>query len=231
MKTSVCNFLTSARLHRPLLGWSLLSLSLCLPGYAGKIYTFRDAEGHILVTNMVNQQELPQGTLFSRYRILEKVIYYKDSNIHPYHNWGRNEQALLPGFHANQNRYDAIIREYSQNDGVESGLVKAVIHTESGFNPQARSIPGAQGLMQLMPATARRYHVTNPYDPAENIRGGIEHLGYLLRHFHNLELALAAYNSGEKNVEKYGGIPPFSETQDYVRRVLSRYHHLYANGV
>ena len=128
----------------------------------------------------------------------------------------------------NRDNYDHIISNLSNKYGVSAGLVKAVMHTESSFNPNARSPVGAQGLMQLMPATAQRFKVSNAYDPQQNIEGGVKYLGWLLKRFDgNLTLALAGYNAGEGNVDKYGGIPPFRETKDYVQRVLTRYHSLY----
>ena len=138
----------------------------------------------------------------------------------------------MPSFSKNRDAFDHLIRKVADREGVDRGLVKAVIHTESGFNPSALSKPGAQGLMQLMPATAQRYAVRNVFDPADNIDGGVRHLRYLLKRYENdLTLALAAYNAGEKNVERYDGVPPFPETQDYVKRVLSRYEKLYRNKI
>ncbi|GAB1596422.1 lytic transglycosylase domain-containing protein [Lysobacter claricitrinus] len=104
--------------------------------------------------------------------------------------------------------------------GVEESVVRAIIHAESAFNPNALSRVGAQGLMQLMPATARRFGVGNAFDPAQNIRGGVQYLAFLLKRFNgDVRLAAAGYNAGEGAVDKYGGVPPYSETQRYVQRV------------
>lgn len=108
---------------------------------------------------------------------------------------------------------------------IDAQLVRAIITVESNFNAQAISRAGAQGLMQLMPATAAHYGVTNPFDPAANIEGGIRFLKDLWHRFHgNMRWVLAAYNAGESAVKRYGGIPPFSETQHYVGRVLALYN-------
>jgi soluble lytic murein transglycosylase-like protein len=108
--------------------------------------------------------------------------------------------------------------------GMDPQLVFAVMQAESGFNPAAMSPKNAQGLMQLIPATAERFGVKNVWDPAENIRGGAAYLHWLLRHFSgNVEWVLAAYNAGEQNVERYRGVPPFAETQAYVRKILANY--------
>jgi Transglycosylase SLT domain len=107
---------------------------------------------------------------------------------------------------------------------VDPALVMAVIDQESGFNPAALSNKKAQGLMQLMPDTAQRFGVRQPFDPKDNIRGGIAYLHWLLRHFQgNVALTLAGYNAGEKAVDRYQGIPPYPETQHYVRRIMANY--------
>jgi len=120
--------------------------------------------------------------------------------------------------------FEDMIRREAIAVGVDPSLVNAVARTESGMNPAATSRVGAQGIMQLMPATARALGVTDPYDPAANIRGGATYLRGLLDHFNgNVRLAVAAYNAGPGAVERYGGVPPFAETQQYVARVLDAY--------
>ena len=104
--------------------------------------------------------------------------------------------------------------------GVDEAVVRAIIHAESAYNPNALSRVGAQGLMQLMPATARRFGVSNAFDPAQNIRGGVQYLAWLLKRFKgDVTLAAAGYNAGEGAVDKYRGVPPYGETQRYVQRV------------
>jgi soluble lytic murein transglycosylase-like protein len=119
--------------------------------------------------------------------------------------------------------FDDLIAEHASVQGVRADLVHAVIQAESAFNPMARSVKGAMGLMQLMPATAIQFGVTNAFDPAQNIRAGVAYLKRLLeRYSQNEELALAAYNAGPGAVEKYGAVPPYRETRDYVSRIRSR---------
>jgi soluble lytic murein transglycosylase-like protein len=121
-------------------------------------------------------------------------------------------------------RYAEEIRDIANRWGVPSSLVEAVIRVESAFNPSAVSRKGAQGLMQLMPQTASSLGVQNAFDPRQNIEGGVRHLRYLIdRYAGNLPFALAAYNAGENAVNMYRGIPPYQETQQYVRRVLDQH--------
>lgn len=116
--------------------------------------------------------------------------------------------------------YQQEITNAAREFGVEEAIVRAIIHAESAFNPNALSRVGAQGLMQLMPATARRFGVGNAFDASQNIRGGVQYLAWLLKRFNNdLTLAAAGYNAGEGAVDKYRGVPPYRETQRYVQRV------------
>ena len=118
-----------------------------------------------------------------------------------------------------------LIEAYSQKNGLDSDFVRAVVKQESGFNENATSKCGAAGLMQLMPGTAKGLGVTDPYDAEQNVKGGTKMLANLLKTYGgNKELALAAYNAGGGAVKKYGGIPPYQETQNYVKNVLSIYN-------
>lgn len=125
---------------------------------------------------------------------------------------------------ATRSRYDEHVQAAARTHGVEAALIHAVISAESAYDPLARSAKGARGLMQLIPETASRYGVTNPFDPQQNIDGGTRYLKDLLGMFGNdLRLALAAYNAGEGAVMRYGKVPPYEETLAYVPRVLAYY--------
>jgi soluble lytic murein transglycosylase len=125
--------------------------------------------------------------------------------------------------------YDGLIGLTARENEVEPALVKAVIAAESNFDPEAVSRKGAQGLMQLMPVTATDLGVDDPLRPTENVRGGTRYLRLMLDRYGDLERALAAYNAGPAAVDRYGGIPPYRETQDYVRRVLTYYRHYHGD--
>lgn len=133
--------------------------------------------------------------------------------------------ALDPGVdfgtvRLNTAAYQGEIAAAAREFGVDEAIVRAIIHAESAYNPAALSRAGAQGLMQLMPGTAQRFGVADAYDAGQNIRGGVQYLAWLLKRFNgNLTLAAAGYNAGEGAVDRYGGVPPYSETQRYVQRV------------
>jgi soluble lytic murein transglycosylase-like protein len=176
-----------------------------------QIYTYVDANG------MRHYTDVPDN---NRYRLL--VLSPHDRT----ESGDRYDSMLL----AKAGRYDSIIENAAQSASVEPNLLRAVIVVESGFNSRAVSKRGAVGLMQLMPATASRFGVSNPYDPRQNIHGGAQYLKFLIDRFgQNVRLALAAYNAGEEAVERNGGqIPPFTETMAYVPRVLRIYQMLTA---
>jgi soluble lytic murein transglycosylase-like protein len=117
-----------------------------------------------------------------------------------------------------------LIHEVSTEHGVDPRLIDALVRVESDYDPMAVSRRGAMGLMQLMPETAKRLNVEDPFDPADNVRGGVKELSRLVdRYSGNLQLALAAYNAGEGAVSKYRGVPPYAETRSYVSKILSLY--------
>ncbi len=171
-----------------------------------KIYSYVDDQG------MRHYTDVPDN---NRYRLL--VLSSQDRTGAG----DRYDVQLL----ARATQYDSIIEHAAVSSAVEPNLLRAVIVVESGFNSRALSKRGAVGLMQLMPATASRFGVSNPYDPRENIHGGARYLKFLIDRFgHDVRLALAAYNAGEEAVDRNGGrIPPFTETMAYVPRVLKIY--------
>ena len=196
------------------MGWKVAFLFASLLAVAGagaatRIYSYVDADGVKHFTDMPDN---------NRYRLLvlspNEVTQSGD----------RYNANML----ARASQYDAIIEKAAVSAALEPNLLRAVIVVESGFNSRAVSKRGAVGLMQLMPATASRFGVLNPYDPLENVHGGARYLKFLMDRFgQNVRLALAAYNAGEEAVDRNGGqIPPFTETMAYVPKVLKIYHML-----
>jgi len=177
----------------------VLALGVSLPAAAENIYTYRGDGGEILFTDQ------PRDRVDAKYTLLSVRK-----------GWTYTPTALSA---ARRDRYDTLIERAAGDFGVEAALVKAVIHAESLFDRHAVSRVGAQGLMQLMPSTARYLEVSDPFDADANIHGGTRFLAYLQNKFSTLDQVLAAYNAGEGNVRRYGGIPPFPETQAYVKKV------------
>jgi soluble lytic murein transglycosylase len=170
------------------------------------------------------------------YGYIDESGIYHFTNIKPANN--KKYKVVVPdtpkpslAFYSktiNTDQYDMIIKQHSYNHGVDPSLVKAVMKAESNFNPQAVSPKGAQGLMQLMPDTARNMSVYDPFDPDDNIRGGTKYLKLLDDTFQgNLELILAAYNAGPNRVKEHNmNVPPFEETRNFIKRVKHFYNKL-----
>jgi soluble lytic murein transglycosylase-like protein len=174
---------------------------LAIPSSAG-IYRYVDERGVIHFTNC------PRDAKFK--------LYIRESM--------EDVGSESSSFIRDSNQYDSLISEFSKKYQVDFALIKAMIRAESGFNPFAVSRKGAKGLMQLMPETASRMNVSNILNPRENIEGGVRYFKYLLSLFDNdIRLSLAAYNAGENLVGELRSIPPYRETVDYVRKVLSYY--------
>jgi soluble lytic murein transglycosylase-like protein len=176
---------------------------LPLPSSAG-IYRYEDENGVIHFTNC------PRDPKFK--------LYIRESK----EDVGGGNSSF--SYIRDSNQYDSLISEFSKKYQVDFALIKAIIRAESGFNPAAVSRKGAKGLMQLMPETASRLNVSNSFNPRENIEGGVRYFKYLLSLFNDdLRLSLAAYNAGENIVAEVRSIPPYRETVDYVKKVLSYY--------
>ena len=180
----------------------LAALALAVPSpAAAQIYSWRDANGNLVLSN-----RKPAGPAELKSYAVPQTATVRATRAAPT---------------TRSRMYDDLIVEHARLNGVRTDLVRAVVQVESGFNAAARSPKGAMGLMQLMPATAREHGVTNPFDPAENIRAGAAYLRQLLDRYQNNEtLALAAYNAGPGAVDKHGeSVPPYRETRDYVARI------------
>ena len=179
---------------------TILCTALASPA-AAQIYSWRDADGKLVLSDKPKADGNGQVT----YAVHASAAVRATT---PFASTGKSAP------------YETSIVEHSRRQQVAADLVRAVIQVESAFNPVAVSSKGAMGLMQLMPATAVELGVANPFDPDQNIRGGVQYLRRLLDRYNgNVELALAAYNAGMGNVEKYGDVPPFKETKQYVKKI------------
>jgi soluble lytic murein transglycosylase-like protein len=176
----------------------VVMLGLSSPA-AAQIYSWRDADGRLVLSDKPNADKSATYEVHGSATVRATTPF-------------RSTKKSAP--------FEAAIDQHSRTQGVAADLVRAVIQVESAFNPTAVSVKGAMGLMQLMPATAQELGVSNPFDPDQNIRGGVTYLKQLLnRYDQKVELALAAYNAGIGNVTKYGAVPPFKETRNYVDKI------------
>jgi len=190
----------------------LVALFPAMPAAASDIYKYEDDEGVLHFTDAPTDH---------RFKIFMRDIK-KDRQL--------RTSFRLMGCAGNPAEFDPIINSCALEYGVDKSLVKAVIHAESGYDPNAVSAKGASGLMQLMPQTAKSLKVANTFDPADNIRGGVRYLKFLLDTFRgDVTLALAAYNAGLARVAQYNGVPPYEETRNYVARVM-QYRKSYQNN-
>jgi hypothetical protein len=193
-------------------GAVLFSLLASSSSSFADIYKYEDAEGVMHFTDAPTDR---------KFKVFMRDIQ-KDKRLRT--NFGFGKLSRSPA------EFDSIISSCASEFGVDKSLVKAVIQAESGYNPNAVSSKGAAGLMQLMPGTAQDLKVADSFNPTDNIRGGVRYLRFLLDTFKgNVTLALAAYNAGLARVAKYGGVPPYDETRNYVSKVLS-YQKNYASN-
>jgi soluble lytic murein transglycosylase-like protein len=193
-----------------------LALVLCVVGLPAaaqaQIYSWKDANGVLVLSNRPRES----GTATAQTGSAQRTVgVWTPQAV--------TAEVGVPQQISGESTYDGLIRQYANLRGIRAELVRAVIQVESAFNPRAVSPKGAMGLMQLMPATAARFGVIDPFNPVENIRAGVQYLRILLdRYNDNEQLALAAYNAGPRAVEKYGTkVPPYRETQNYVRKISS----------
>ncbi|MBI5582494.1 MAG: lytic transglycosylase domain-containing protein [Deltaproteobacteria bacterium] len=206
-------------LKRAFLGSSLLVALLLQPAQApADIYRHQDDDGVIYFTNVPNDR---------RYQLFLKEYEKANRQTAPKKASYKGLPPLAPAYASYMPDMENHVAEAAKFYDLDQKLIKAVIQVESNYNPLARSPKGAQGLMQLMPGTARDLEVADPYNPRQNIIGGSRYLRYLLDLFNNdLQLALAAYNAGPERVNQYRGIPPYLETRSYVEKVLRKYQSL-----
>lgn len=188
--------------------WLLVTALAVSTTAAAEVYKFVDENGIVNYTNI----EPPRNVDFITMKF---PCYASDTRCR------RIEWEEVP---LNINAFASQIRSAAVYNAVDESLIRAIIHAESAYHPDAESPKGAQGLMQLMPATQALLNVRNPFDPAHNIAGGVRHLSALLREFGgNITLAAAAYNAGSGAVQRFKGVPPYEETREYVRRVKILY--------
>lgn len=172
----------------------------------GFYYTVKE-DGTLCIT------DIPTSSKYKPYKFQRSINYIRNALVA----FKRDKRSI--------EEVNAIVADLCRKYKVDKKLVMAVIDVESGFNAAAVSTAGAQGLMQIMPETGKDLNLEDPFDPSENIDAGIRYLRYLLDTFPDKKMAVAAYNAGPNAVKKYGGIPPYAETKDYVQKVWARLEH------
>lgn len=192
----------------------LAVLVAAAPGASADIYSFTDKDGTVHFTNL-----RPGGRDKGKYKIYMRTPEQRMARPGVVPVGARSKDP------ARYSRYDTSIVEAARTHSIPEAFVRAVIRVESDYNPDVVSVAGAQGLMQLMPGTAKRMGCANSFDPHSNIMGGTRYLRYLANMFGgDMVLTIAGYHAGEGAVLKYGGVPPYTMTHSYIKRVLARYY-------
>lgn len=188
----------------------LMALTMTVPVHAEKVYIYRDAQGQMWFTDR---------PIAPKHYRLDRVKYYGRPPA-----WRSCMGLTHSDLATRAGRFAPLIDNVAGQHGVAPQLVRAVISVESCFDPRAVSSVGARGLMQLMPSTAKHFGIVDLFNPRANLQAGVRYLAGLIKRYDgNLRLALAAYNAGPGAVRKYGGVPPYPQTQNFVRRVLANY--------
>ena len=204
-------------IHRWSIAVAALLLAGAIPTANADIYQFVDENGVIHFTNVPTSSKRKPAKVYAEQKRQSPLTAAVARTAGA--GQGNDSRDAVPASYVN------IINNACSRFGVDPSLVHAIVKVESDFNPFAISRKGAMGLMQLMPQTATTMNVRNTFSPDENVEGGVKYLRYLLdRYEGNISLALAAYNAGETSVKKWGTIPPFKETQDYVKKILNIYN-------
>ncbi len=224
------------------ISFGIISLLISTVSYAN-VYSYIGADGSSILTDQrikkkgyklikVYKVKKKKKAVFNKAHSFKKALYRKPSKRKGNGNGivyrCSDKQHLVSKARA----YQRTIQVYSRVYGVEEELIHAIVKQESCFNEKAHSRAGAIGLMQLMPGTADMMKISNPWNPEQNIQAGVRYISEMLSMFKGKKrFAIAAYNAGPGNVRKYGGIPPFRETKNYVKKVMAEYHRLKKHGL
>lgn len=200
------------------------SIDSIYPPSSNNVQSFEKVLSNTTASNfgslLLNKNSLDvNGKIYNNESLSNLSMSQALQNLEP-----ENETSSINSTYASKSQLISMINQVAQKHGVDEKLVQALIKQESGFNPNAKSKVGAIGLMQLMPSTAKAMGVKNPYNAAQNVEGGVKYLKSMLNKYNgNIILALAAYNAGPGAVDKYSGVPPYKETENYVKNILANY--------